>query len=141
MVRGLWFEPLYKAQPKPMFFTAYTVVARDLSAVTTFDVTKEHPAITLVTMVGPSPDWFLGCDAFPLLQNGVWIDSVTIPLVVWDAGTDGGDNFASFNEDLNPHPGLAPRLLSALLDHSKSKAPQVAVFAERSEDSSSRRHE
>jgi tetratricopeptide (TPR) repeat protein len=30
MVQGLWFKPLDKGQPKPMFFTAYTVVARDL---------------------------------------------------------------------------------------------------------------
>ena len=30
MVRGLWFETLDKGQPTPMFFTAYTVVARDL---------------------------------------------------------------------------------------------------------------
>lgn len=29
MVHGLWFEPLHKGQPSPMFFTAYTVVARD----------------------------------------------------------------------------------------------------------------
>ncbi len=30
MIQGLWFQPLEKGQPKPMFFTAYTVVARDL---------------------------------------------------------------------------------------------------------------
>lgn len=30
MIHGLWFEPLEKGQPSPMFFTAYTVVARDL---------------------------------------------------------------------------------------------------------------
>ena len=30
MVKGTWFEPLDKGQPTPVFFTSYTVVARDL---------------------------------------------------------------------------------------------------------------
>ena len=30
MVKGMWFEPLEKGQPTPMFFTSYTVVGRDL---------------------------------------------------------------------------------------------------------------
>ncbi len=68
----------------------------------TLDVTKEFSAVTLVTMVAPSPDWFVGCDAVPLLQNGVWVDSVSVPLVIWDAGTDSGTNFTSGNQDTNP---------------------------------------
>ena len=72
-----------------------------------FDVTKEHSAVTVVTMVAPSPDWFIGCDAVSLLQNGVWVDSVTIPLVVWDAGTDGGANFTSGNQNTNPQDPIA----------------------------------
>lgn len=73
----------------------------------TFDVTKEHSAVTLVTMVAPSPDWFVGCDAVPLLQNGVWVDSVTIPLVIWDSGTDSGTNFTSGNQNTNPQDPIA----------------------------------
>ena len=73
----------------------------------TFDVTKEHSAVTLVTMVAPSPDWFVGCDAVSLLQNGVWVDSVTIPLLVWDSGTDSGSNFTSSNQNTNPQQPIA----------------------------------
>jgi hypothetical protein len=73
----------------------------------TFDVTKEHSAVTLVTMVAPSPDWFVGCDAVSLLQNGVWVDSVTVPLVVWDSGTDSGSNFTSGNQNTSPQDPIA----------------------------------
>ena len=72
-----------------------------------FDVTKDFPAVTLVTMVAPSPDWFVGCDSVSLLQNGVWVDSITIPLVIWDAGTDSGTNFNSGNQDTNPKEPIA----------------------------------
>lgn len=64
--------------------------------------TDEFPAVTLVTMVAPSPDWFVGVDGAMLLQDGVWVDELVVPLVVWDAGTDSGTDFTSLNDDTDP---------------------------------------
>ena len=38
----------------------------------TFDlrVTNEHPLLTLVSMIGPSPDWFVGVSGLSLLDSG-----------------------------------------------------------------------
>jgi hypothetical protein len=60
-----------------------------------FDVSQSHPLLTLVTMVAPSPDWFVGVSGLPLFENGRWIDSRRVDLIAWDAGTDSGETFTS----------------------------------------------
>ena len=57
----------------------------------TFSASRSHPYVTLVSMIAPSPDWFIGVQALPLLDDqGRWRQTVTIPLVPYDAGTDDG---------------------------------------------------
>ena len=47
-------------------------------------VDSEFPLVTLVSMLGPSPDWFVGVDSLPLYQNGQFINrqSTCIPTTV-----------------------------------------------------------
>jgi hypothetical protein len=69
----------------------------------TFDVTVlqlDH-RISLVSMLAPSPDWFVGFDLATFVDNQ-WIGSVTMPLGNYDAGTDSGSGFTSGNADTNP---------------------------------------
>ncbi|MEM7402808.1 MAG: spondin domain-containing protein [Myxococcota bacterium] len=78
----------------------------DATESTTVSVTvsKAFPLLTVTSMIAPSPDWFVGVYARPLMQNDVWIDEATIPLQkIYDAGTDGGTDFTSANAPLNPH--------------------------------------
>ena len=72
------------------------------STTTTFTVTDEFPLVTLVTMIAPSPDWFIGTESLALLENGVWRDEVVANLYAWDSGTDSGMNFNSGNQNTNP---------------------------------------
>lgn len=67
-----------------------------------FTTDLAHPQVTLVTMIAPSPDWFLGVRDLPLFENGEWVDSKIVPLFAWDAGTDSGPNFNSLDDDTNP---------------------------------------
>ena len=67
-----------------------------------FDVTLAFPHVTLVTMVAPSPDWFLGVYDVPLVEDGRWLDEVTRPLPPWDAGTDSGRSYTSPDADTQP---------------------------------------
>jgi hypothetical protein len=60
-----------------------------------FDISQGHPLVTLVTMVAPSPDWFVGVTGLPLFENGQWVADREVPLAPWDAGTDGGGSFES----------------------------------------------
>ena len=67
-----------------------------------FDVSPEHPYVTLVAMIAPSPDWFVGVSALSLVRNGDWERTVVVRLFAYDAGTDGGGNYTSANRPLNP---------------------------------------
>lgn len=67
-----------------------------------FDIGINFPLVTLVTMVAPSPDWFVGVTGLPLLVNGQWVDRVVVTLVPWDAGTDSGTTYESANAQTQP---------------------------------------
>jgi hypothetical protein len=67
-----------------------------------FDVSLEHPLVTLVTMVAPSPDWFVGVAGLALVENGQWITDREVPLLPWDAGTDSGASFESPDAETVP---------------------------------------
>jgi hypothetical protein len=58
----------------------------DITATQTFDM------VSLVTMLAPSSDWFVGLRNFDLF-DGEWVPSITVNAGSYDAGTSGGDNF------------------------------------------------
>ena len=77
------------------------------TATMSFTAQLSHPKLSLVTMIAPSPDWFVGVDALPLVEDGRWIDVVTVDLYAWDSGTDSGAAFTSPNADTDPADPLA----------------------------------
>lgn len=79
------------------------------STSTTFDVPLSHPRITVVTMIAPSPDWFVGTESLPLLEGGRWLAQVIVDLPPYDAGTDSGISYLSPNQPTNP-----PQPISAI---------------------------
>ncbi len=60
-----------------------------------FEISRTFPLVTLVSMIAPSPDWFVGVSSLSLLQNGTWVDDVRIDLYPYDAGTDNGVTYQS----------------------------------------------
>ncbi|MEM6782333.1 MAG: spondin domain-containing protein [Bacteroidota bacterium] len=73
----------------------------------TADGDAGHTALTLVSMVAPSPDWFIGIDRFTLVDGFAWIDEAKVELVVYDAGTDGGQSYRAANAATNPREAIA----------------------------------
>ena len=62
------------------------------------DVTRDHPLVTLLSMIGPSPDWFVGINGRSLLDaSDQWEPRVEIDLFPYDAGTEEGDEFTLDN--------------------------------------------
>ncbi len=68
-----------------------------------FTINAEKPLFTLVAMIAPSPDWFVGVGSLNLLENGLWVDDLTVDLLAWDSGTDSGTTYLSPNADITPH--------------------------------------
>jgi len=65
-------------------------------------LSNAFPLVTLVSMVAPSPDWFVGVDSLSLQDaNGNFVERLEVPLEVLDAGTDRGVTFFSANSDSN----------------------------------------
>ena len=68
-----------------------------------FTVTSTHPLVTLLTMVAPSPDWFVGVSGLSLLDaQGDWLASHMVDLFPYDAGTEEGTEFSLSNAATSP---------------------------------------
>ena len=63
----------------------------------------DHAFLTIVSMIAPSPDWFVAVQSLPLKDPlGNWLQTIEAPLVSLDAGTDSGNQFTSPNEYTQP---------------------------------------
>lgn len=77
------------------------------SAEATFTASKSHRRVTLVSMIAPSPDWFVGVRDVELLVGGEWLEEISMPLFAYDAGTDDGADFTSPDAESDPHVPIA----------------------------------
>lgn len=68
----------------------------------TFEIQESHALVSLVSMLAPSPDWFVGVAGLDLRAGGTWATEVVVPLNVYDAGTDSGPDYTSPNADTDP---------------------------------------
>ena len=58
--------------------------------------------VSLITMIAPSPDWFVGVDSYDLCGMNGWKEKVTMDLLPWDAGTGNGQTYSSKTSDTMP---------------------------------------
>ena len=88
------------------------------------NATEEHALLTLISMVAPSPDWFVGVNSLDLRQNGEWRDNIEIDLFAYDAGTEEGSTFSLSNPETNPAEPIS-RLME---DPLPSGSPRLGYF-------------
>lgn len=72
-----------------------------------FEISDDYPFVTLVSMIAPSPDWFVGTSGLNLRPGGAWLGRVVYDLLPYDAGTDSGLKYTSPNEDTSPAEPIA----------------------------------
>lgn len=66
-------------------------------------VNRQHPKISLVSMLAPSPDWFVGVDGQTMLDDdGQFVNTLVLDMILYDSGTDAGLSFASQDQDSQP---------------------------------------
>ena len=68
----------------------------------TFTLEPECPDVTLVTMIAPSPDWFVGVNSLSLFADDEWVEEKVVELYPNDAGTDSGSTYSAPNQATNP---------------------------------------
>lgn len=72
------------------------------SMITSVALTEEFPLLTMLSMIAPSPDWFVAADSMQLFDGTDWVQEVVLDVYAYDAGTDSGVDYASSNSDTNP---------------------------------------
>lgn len=65
------------------------------------EVSRDYKYITFVSMVAPSPDWFVSATA-GLLEDGKWLDKAEFELTTYDAGSDSGQTLTAADDDTRP---------------------------------------
>ncbi len=72
------------------------------------ETNEMFPLLTLVSMIAPSPDWFIGINSVSLVDgDGSWREEISVDLYPLDSGTDSGTDYTSPNEDTNPKDPIA----------------------------------
>jgi spondin N len=67
-----------------------------------FEISRDFSQVTLVSMLAPSPDWFVGVSGLSLIENGDWVAERVVVLQPWDAGTDSGHTFSAADVKTSP---------------------------------------
>ncbi len=68
----------------------------------TIEASSTHHLVTLLSMIGPSPDWFVGVSGLSLRNSQGWRSRVSVNLYPYDAGTEDGTEFSLSNPATNP---------------------------------------
>lgn len=71
------------------------------------ETSDAFPLVSLVSMIAPSPDWFVGVRGLDLRDDSGWIEQLTIPLLPYDAGTESGEGFRTSNPATDPAAPIA----------------------------------
>ncbi|AOT06885.1 spondin domain-containing protein [Pseudoalteromonas luteoviolacea] len=77
------------------------------SVTLTFEASQTFAHLSIVSMVAPSPDWFIGIDSLLLFEDNQWIDEQTIQLKVYDAGSDSGVTFSAADSTTDPQSSIS----------------------------------
>lgn len=64
-----------------------------------FMLSTAFPRVSAISMIAPSPDWFVGIRDVNLYVNNAWVDTLEFDLKLYDSGTDTGETFTAENAD------------------------------------------
>ena len=93
------------------------------------EATLAHPFVTVVSMVAPSPDWFVGVTGIPLFRGGEWAEELRVDAHAYDAGTDLGVTFLSPDVDQEPRARSRKSRDSRLREQHRSAPSDSSAFA------------
>jgi hypothetical protein len=96
------------------------------AATVEFTVSQDCPFISVVSMIAPSPDWFVGVTGLSLYGDEGWIEDWVVDLYPYDAGTDSGVSYTSSDEPTEVKEGIRQIEDAPLLV--EGRVPPLGVF-------------
>ncbi|MDY7076419.1 MAG: spondin domain-containing protein [Chloroflexota bacterium] len=91
-----------------------------------FTVNQDCPLVSVVSMIAPSPDWFVGVAGLSLYGDGRWVEELVVDLYPYDAGTDSGRSYTSPDEPTEVREGIYRIDASPLLV--EGQVPPLGMF-------------
>jgi hypothetical protein len=91
-----------------------------------FTVSQDCPLVSVVSMIAPSPDWFVGVTGLSLHGDEGWIEERVVKLYPYDAGTDSGRSYTSPDEPTEEREGIYRIETGPLLV--EGEVPPLGVF-------------
>lgn len=84
--------------------SAIKVSVRQNETIAPVRLDKDHPLLSTISSVVPSPDWFSGFYSFNMIDPATdsWYDKVVFETYPWDAGVDSGSTYESQNAPIIP---------------------------------------
>lgn len=101
-----------------------------------FVLSQKFHRLSATTMIAPSPDWFLGIDVSLRDDEGKFVDELTIPLHMYDAGTEDGRSFSFSNPDTEPQMPIRPLPERYFIPDGKNMIPLGTITLIRNHTSS-----
>ena len=80
------------------------------------ELDQDHSLLSAVSMLAPSPDWFVAIDNVELFKDGQWLEEVELTMRPYDAGTDSGATFTATDFDTSPAKTIGPPVDSVFVD-------------------------
>jgi hypothetical protein len=91
-----------------------------------FTASRDCPLVSVVSMIAPSPDWFVGVTGLSLYGDEGWIEELVVDLYPYDAGTDSGRSYTSPDEPTEVREGIFLIEAGPLLV--EGRVPALGVF-------------
>ena len=96
--------------------------------------TTAYSCVSFASMIGPTPDWFIGVSGLNLYANNRWVSDTTFNLLAYDCGTEDGDMFGYANPATVPQQKihiLTPGEATVLANGSNPLKPIATVRLQR----------
>lgn len=91
----------------PFISAGSSIVGPTATVSTTFTTSSARPEVSIISMIAPSPDWFVGVSKESLRDGNGWKNEVSFNLYAWDAGTEDGGGWSLSNPATSPRGVIA----------------------------------
>ena len=83
--------------------------------------------LSFVSMLAPSPDWFVGVNSVNLFNNGQWVDKQTLDIKAYDSGTDSGETFTASDIDTQPRSVISSPVDSQFVEAANTPFGSITI--------------